>query len=106
MQYTIDSISHVEAALKEKYKQARIVSTPLLTTSTDDFVAEDDNTFYFGVMTVGPLDFPGSFYVHNGPFYIILDSNSQITVFFKYIYNSVVGLPPFQFRGFRIKLEY
>lgn len=109
MQYTLDSVTLVLAALKDKFPNKEYISKPIFINDLDkhfDNIGSDrydTSIFYFGRLTIG--DTPSSEGVRvytNEVQPIVLDSNSQITLLFNDLEPVDSGLMRGQFVGFRI----
>ncbi|WP_075344448.1 hypothetical protein [Tenacibaculum agarivorans] len=116
MQFTLDSIKHVETVLKDKFRgiepQITEIVTPLST--LEDSAAD---TFYFGIITYsGNEDTNGNpinnldlvFYDHTNTRILRMSSESQATLLFhslQFLDTATETNPKRgQFRGFEIRL--
>lgn len=108
MQYTLDSIAHVESALQAKNKGFKVFADPVLIVGADlTDLAEKSNRAFFGVLTIGEGVRAKLAYEANE--IITMDANSQIIeVFTSVKFQDEAGAevePKGIFRGFEVQIR-
>ena len=108
MQYTLDSVTHAKACLYEKFKK-EAKEIPFLSNNTTGYIKED-NSFYFGVLTIGSNVSYAILYDENDTEIIRITTNSQIIEIFSSVkfFDSgdlEISNQMGQFRGYVINLD-
>lgn len=109
MQFTLDSVTHIESVLKKRFTDENFLTEPFETTNLNS-LKESDGRFFFGVLTVGS-NVEKATLLDTSKEIIDVVKNSQIIDFFtevKFfdasnteITENVKG----RFRGFEITIE-
>lgn len=108
MRYTMDSLEHVETALKEQHPEYNIYSKPIIYSGDQmSNLTHQNNRFFFGVLTVNDTVTVDLTYNTNPV--ITVDSGSQIIVMFSAAefknLQGNVDQPKGLFRGFEINIQ-
>ena len=110
MQFTLDSVKHAKAVLKEQYKQREITKTPVLISDLSELFTAKENTYFFGVTTIGDNPNDVKFYNEVTDDILKVRPNSQSILLFKNLKsfdsdNNEVTAIKGQFRGFELRIE-
>ncbi|WP_034039772.1 hypothetical protein [Wocania ichthyoenteri] len=109
MQFTLDSITHVEESLKEANKGKEVNSFPVIINDLND-VSKLSNRLYFGILTVGSNVTKAVLKDENDNEIITILKNSQIIEFFSEVsflddLDAELATPKGHFRGFEIQIK-
>ncbi|WP_299116886.1 hypothetical protein [uncultured Winogradskyella sp.] len=110
MQFTLDSVKHAKAVLKEKYKGEKINVTPLLEIDLSNLTESEEKVYYFGITTIGTNANNIIFYDSSTEKIIEVTQHNQIILLFNNIKsfdsddNEVTAIKG-QFRGFELRIE-
>lgn len=109
MQYTLDSVVQFEACLDKLYPSSTYNREPIYIEDLSQLTL-DENSFYFGVLTVGSNVITAVLKNSDDNEVITIETNSQIIEAFKSVDFLDVDTNPLpspvgQFRGFQITIK-